>query len=92
MTSKTAPDCGEWTIFRANTVLVAAKVMQRNKNALVFYGDVASAIDGGEGADTALQKEAIVSCGTDARGQGGSQPSCLRRVQDPAPERRVHYH
>jgi hypothetical protein len=69
MTTTTARDCGEWTIFRFNTVLVTAKLMTRRQSSLVFYGDIADAIDGGEDTTSVQRAAAIVSCGTD----GGSR-------------------
>lgn len=70
MSTSTAPNCGEWTIFaKAETVLVAAKLMTNKVNGLVWFGDIANTIDGGEGATDAQKQEAIVSCGTD----GGSR-------------------
>ncbi|KAK0673187.1 hypothetical protein QBC41DRAFT_312284 [Cercophora samala] len=69
MNTTTAPNCGEWTIFRVRSVLVAAKLMVRRKNAVVWYNDIANAIDGGEFASDADKKAAIIGCGTD----GGSR-------------------
>ena len=71
MNRTTAPDCGEWTIYTYQSVLVAAKLMQRRQNALVWYGDVADAIDGGGERATAAQRSASIlgRCGVD----GGSK-------------------
>jgi hypothetical protein len=69
MNATTAPSCGEWAIYRFQTVLIAAKLMQRNKSAVVWYGDIADAIDGGELATPAQKAAAIASCGQD----GGSR-------------------
>ncbi|KAK1756409.1 hypothetical protein QBC47DRAFT_444924 [Echria macrotheca] len=70
MTTTTAGDCGEWTIFsKSETVLVAAKLMTAKMNGIVWYGDIADTIDGGENATDDQKKAAIISCGTD----GGSR-------------------
>jgi len=68
MTGSKAPDCGEWTIFTFETVLVAAKLMTSRKNSLVWYGDIANTIDGGAAPSDKDKKAAIIGCGTD----GGS--------------------
>ena len=68
MSTSTAPNCGEWTIFdQAETVMVTAKLMSPQQSALVWYGDIADSIDGGAAGSGA--PEAIMSCGTD----GGSR-------------------
>lgn len=69
MNATTAPNCGEWTLYKFQSVLIAAKLMQRRENAFVWYSDVADAIDGGEFPTAAQKAAAIVSCGSD----GGSK-------------------
>ncbi|KAK5652031.1 hypothetical protein OQA88_10934 [Cercophora sp. LCS_1] len=61
--------CAEWTLLRLRSVLVAAKLMKRGKDALVWFGDIADAIDGGEHATPAQKNASISRCGTD----GGSR-------------------
>jgi hypothetical protein len=64
----TAADCGEWTLTKYRSVLIAVKLMARRKRAAVWLGDVADAIDGGEFATPVQKAASILSCGTD----GGS--------------------
>ena len=83
MNSTTAPNCGEWTIQKYQSVLIAAKLMQRGKNAVVWYGDIADAIDGGGELATPAQKTAaIVSCGTNG-GSGEVKADLDHEAYDP---------
>lgn len=59
MTTGTAADCGEWTIYdAAQTVLVTAKLMSKTQGGLVGNRDIVNTMAGSS-------TEAVVNCGTD---------------------------
>lgn len=81
MTTETAADCGEWTIYdAAQTVLVTAKLVSKTQGGLVWYGDIANSIDGSG-------NETVVNCGTD----GGSREVIVNTSQPAYDQYKVEY-
>ncbi|KAK1974040.1 hypothetical protein LZ30DRAFT_609112 [Colletotrichum cereale] len=65
MTSQTAPDCGEWSLYARGTAMAVAKKINMTYDSAVLFEDVANTIDGGTGA---IRRSGLYRCATD----GGS--------------------
>ncbi|OAQ77783.1 hypothetical protein VFPBJ_08255 [Purpureocillium lilacinum] len=60
-----AVDCAEWSlpVPNAGTVLALAKHINARVSSSILYADLATTIDGGEGATDAQKKAALLGCG-----------------------------